>query len=133
VVATIDLGHAPAGVAATPDGAYVYVSALFEGQTVSVIDTATNQVVKTMPVGNNLPVGNGISFGVAVTPDGAYVYVAMDRVWVIETATNQVVASVLEDPSGLAVTPDGTHVYVATGQLSVIDTATEVARFDGQG
>ena len=58
--------------------------------TVSVIDTATQTVVATVPVGS-------LPCGVAVTPDGALVYVANaggDTVSVIDTATNTVVATV---------------------------------------
>ena len=58
--------------------------------TVSVIDTATNQVV-----GSPITVGAN-PLGVAVTPDGAKVYVAnagSNTVSVIDTATNQVVGS----------------------------------------
>ena len=54
--------------------------------TVSVIDTATNTVVSTIPVGS-------IPFGVGVTPDGSKVYVAnqgSNTVSVIDTATNAV-------------------------------------------
>ena len=57
---------------------------------VSVIDTATNTVMATVPVGNN-PVG------VAITPDGRYAYVAnanSGTVSVIDMATNTVGATV---------------------------------------
>ena len=62
--------------------------------TVSVIDTATNTVVATVPVGSSL-------IGVAVTPDGAFVYVTntgSGTVSVIATATNTVVAHGSGDP-----------------------------------
>lgn len=58
--------------------------------TVSVMDTATNTVTATVPVGGDLR-------GVAVTPDGQFVYVANfngDNVPVIATATNTVTATV---------------------------------------
>src|SRR6516225_7354908 len=58
--------------------------------TVSVIDTATNQVV-----GSPITVGAN-PLGVAVTPDGSNVYVtntSPNTVSVIDTATNQVVGS----------------------------------------
>ena len=96
-------------------------------QTVSVIDTATNTVVKTVAVGDN-PVG------VAVHPDGSRVYVANEyshTVSVIDTATNTVVKTVAVGvgsfPFGVTVHPDGSRVYVAnegSGGVSVIDTAT---------
>ena len=102
---------------------------------VSVIDTATNMVVATVPVG-------AVPGWVAVTPDGKYAYVTNGNagnppstVSVIDTATNMVVATVPVGlgPGALAVTPDGKHVYVTIiyvtdtsvqGAVSMIDTAT---------
>jgi YVTN family beta-propeller protein len=100
--------------------------------TISVIDTATNTVIATIPVGS-LPAG------VAVTPDGSKVYVANENgnnVSVIDTATNTVVGSPIPvggTPICVAVNPDGSKVYVtnrADNTISVIDTATNsVLRF----
>ena len=94
---------------------------------VSVIDTATNTVIATIPVG----IGQS---GVAVTPDGSKVYVALANVpfvSVIDTATNTVIATIPVgglSPFGVAVTPDGSKVYVTdssrSGHVSVIATAT---------
>jgi YVTN family beta-propeller protein len=92
---------------------------------VSVIDTATNAVVVTVPVGNN-------PYGVAGTPDGKHVYVTnsdSNNVSVIDTATNTVMATIPvgDIPYGVAGTPDGKHVYVTnsdSNNVSVIDTAT---------
>jgi YVTN family beta-propeller protein len=67
VIATIDVGDAPAGVAVTPDGATAYVANVVD-DTVSVIDTATNTVTATITV------GDGPIF-VAVSPDGTRAYV----------------------------------------------------------
>jgi YVTN family beta-propeller protein len=94
-------------------------------QTVSVIATATNTVVATVPVGI-------VPTGVAVHPAGTFVYVtnsSSDTVSVIATATNTVVATVPVGtrPIGVAVHPAGTVVYVAnraSGTVSVIATAT---------
>ena len=78
----------------------------------TVIDTATNTVTATIPVGSS-------PFGVAVTPDGAKVYVANnldDTVSLIATATNTVTATIPVGTlilCGVAVTPDGAKVYVA--------------------
>jgi YVTN family beta-propeller protein len=75
------------GVAVSPDGRKVYVA----GDPVSVIDTETNTVTATIPVGPG-------PLGVAVTPDGRKVYVAKrglsGTVSVIDTATNTVIATV---------------------------------------
>ena len=79
---------------------------------VSVIDTATNTVIATVPVGTT-------PYAVAVSPDGAQVYVAnsgSNDVSVISTATNMVTATVKvgRAPRGVAVTPDSARAYVAT-------------------
>jgi YVTN family beta-propeller protein len=82
---------------------------------VAVIDTATNRVVATVPVGSG-------PWEPAVTPDGKHVYVTnfgtgndpaiASNVSVIDTATNTVVATVPvgNEPFGVAITPDG-HAY----------------------
>jgi YVTN family beta-propeller protein len=99
VVATVPVGPSGGalGVAVTPDGAFAYVTStnIFQNNAgnVSVIDTATNVVVATIPV------GSGGAWGVAVTPDGAFAYVtSSDNVSVIDTATNTGVATI---PVGL--------------------------------
>ena len=59
-MATVPVGHYPQGVAVTRDGSRVYV-ANTNDNTMSVIDTATNLVVATVPVGHGpLAFGNFI-------------------------------------------------------------------------
>jgi YVTN family beta-propeller protein len=97
-------------------------------KTVSVIDTASNAVVATIPVG-------GIPSGVATTPDGTRAYVTNsgefdNTVSVIGTASNTVVATIPvgQGPGFVATTPDGTHAYVTSPSslsVSVIDTASD--------
>jgi YVTN family beta-propeller protein len=104
-------------------GTYAYITN-YDG-TVSVIDTATNTVTATIPVGGDL-------YGVAVNPKGTKVYVGnkMDStVSVIDTMTNTVTATVPVGlcPFGVAVNPAGTKVYSShpyDDAVSVIDTAT---------
>ncbi|PYX60268.1 MAG: hypothetical protein DMG76_03360, partial [Acidobacteria bacterium] len=105
VLATISLGtnQNPFGVAITPDGTRAYVTINFPNNVVAVIDTATNTVLATIPVG----VG---PIGVAITPDGARAYVTNDdsnTVSVIDTATNTLVATVPVGvrPVAVAITP----------------------------
>jgi len=62
----IPVGSIPLGLAVTPDGRKVYV-ANFNGNTVSVIDTATTTVT-------SIPLSE--PHDVAVSPDGSKVYVA---------------------------------------------------------
>jgi YVTN family beta-propeller protein len=71
--------------------------------TVSVIDTGTNTLIATVPVGSE-------PAGVAITPNGAFAYVTNyggSTVSVIATATNTVTATVTvgSQPLGVAVTP----------------------------
>jgi YVTN family beta-propeller protein len=87
----------------TPDGSKVYV-ANYEDNTVSVIDTATNIVNATIPVGTE-------PFGVAVTPDGSKVYVAnqvSNNVSVIATATNVLIGS----PIGVGTGPTAFGIFI---------------------
>ncbi|MGJ0394223.1 MAG: beta-propeller fold lactonase family protein [Methylocystis sp.] len=92
---------------------------------VSVIDTATNTVLGTIPVG-------ALPIGVAVAPDGSKAYIAnfsSNNVSVINTSTKTVTATVPvgATPTGVAVTPDGSKVYVAnefSNKVYVIDSAT---------
>ena len=55
----------------TPNGSYVYV-ANFSDDTVSVIRTSNNTVIKTLSVGDGPD-------GLAITPNGSYVYVTNSR------------------------------------------------------
>jgi YVTN family beta-propeller protein len=102
----------------TPDGSKVYVTNV-NSNTVSVIDTATNTVIATIPVGTTPQ-------GVAVTPDGSKVYVAnsdSNTVSVIDTATNTVSATTpvgsypvafgvfIHPPSKFAGTPGNANCY----------------------
>ncbi len=105
-------------------GTRAYV-ANYVSNDVSVIDTATNTLVATVPVGLT-------AHAVALNSEGTRAYVAnygSHDVSVIDTATNSVVATVPVGmfPRDLVVNPPGTRVYVGnynSGDLSVIDTAT---------
>ena len=97
--------------------------------TVSVIDTATNNVTATISVGC-------IPCGVAVNPMGTKVYVANsggNTTSIIDTATNTVTATIPVGvgPEKIAFSPDGKKVYVTNqgdvgipGNVFVIDTST---------
>jgi YVTN family beta-propeller protein len=109
---------------ASHTGPYAYITSNYSN-IVSVIDTATNNITATIPVGID-------PFGVAVTPDGSKVYVSnnvSNTISVIDTSTNRVIATITvgSHPHGVAVTPDGKKVYVANtfdNTTSLIDAAT---------
>ncbi len=92
--------------------------------TVTVINTANNLVVTTIPVGTG-------PFGVAVKPDGSRVYIANSgsgSVSIINAINNTVLTTVAvgAGPNGVAISPDGSRVYVTNNtanSVSVIDTA----------
>jgi YVTN family beta-propeller protein len=98
---------------------------LFKDNAVAVFDTATDSVMKTIPI----PTG---PHGLVVTPDGRWVYASSDGdsvVSVIDTTTDTVAdtINVGSTPHGLAITPDGSRVLVAgfgTDSVEAIDTGT---------
>jgi YVTN family beta-propeller protein len=132
-------GTGPLAVAVTPDGTHAYVANSGTG-TVSVIDTATNNVL-TGP-GFPIPVGTGPD-GVAVTPDGTQVYVTNAGAGTVSViATNhpptvppKVVATIPVSarsvPGAVAIAPDGAHVYVTT--LGTSTSGFNTVTLDGVG
>lgn len=146
----ITVGLAPAAMAITPDGAFVYVLNYVDGNpgtgTISVIQTSNNTVVDTIP-------GFSGPFGIAITPNGRYAYVTNfgsnnfsptgNTVSVVDLQSNTVVATITvgTQPAGVAITPDGSLAYVTNyntlylapgfnaltagpGTVSIIDTET---------
>jgi YVTN family beta-propeller protein len=135
----------PLGIAITPDGTKAYVSNA-NGNTVSVIDVATDTVIKC--VENDYaeypnchfkgPFGIAIT-PMSVTPAKAYVCNAGGKsVSVIDVATDTVIKCVENDyaeypncpfyvPIAIAITPNGSKAYVCNlaGSVSVIDVATD--------
>lgn len=102
--------------------AYVPNTGTFEdrGNTVSVIDTATDTVIATITVGD-------APNGVAITANGTRVYVAnlgSDTVSVIDTAINTVIDTVPvgNGPISVAIIPNGTSAYIT----NVIDNTISV-------
>lgn len=114
-------------LAATPALAARYAyTGNYKGDNVSVIDTATNQVV-----GAPIPAGDG-PYTMAITPNGATLLVAngiSKDVSVIDTQTKQNVATI---PIGfeagtLAITPDGKTAWATNEEADgavAIDLAT---------
>ncbi|WP_041312848.1 Ig-like domain-containing protein [Mycobacterium sp. JS623] len=117
-------GDGPSFGAISPDGTRAYVGNVNAG-TISVINTATNAVVATVPVGAS-------PYGVTLNTAGTRAYVAnlgANSVSVINTATNTVVATVPVGslPSDVALSADGAWAYVTnagSNTISVINTST---------
>lgn len=111
--------------------AQVYVSHV-DDDLVSVVDTVTNTVITTIPVGNE-------PRNLASNPAGTRIYVPNrhgDSVSVIDTNTNTVIATVtdasFDEPYAAAVTASGSEIWVAnkkgggssTGSVTIISAAT---------
>lgn len=148
----ITVGLAPAGLAITPDGQFVYVINYVNGNqgtgTISIIKTSDNTVVGNPITGFSGP------FQIAITPDGRYAYVTNfgsnnfapigTTVSVVNLQSNTIVKDIKVgiQPSGIAITPDGKLAYVTNyntlylgqnftnltagiGTVNVIDIATD--------
>ena len=94
--------------------AYAYIANRGDN-TVSAINTNTNSLVATIPV------GSGPSY-LTVSQDGKRAYVANwddNTVSVINTTNNNVVTTITAAPwtTGLAVSPDGLKLYSASSEL----------------
>ena len=108
-------------------GVYLY-AALYQLNEVQAVDTATNQVVATIPVGSN-------PLTLALAPNGKRLYVAnavSNTISVINTRTNTVIDTIATpaDPVGIVVTPNSKRIYVITGSagagdVTVIDAHTD--------
>ena len=119
--APIEVGLAPAALAISPDGAFVYVVNYVDGEpgtgTMSIIDTNSNIVVATIP-------GFSGPFAIALTPNGRYAYVTNfgsnnfapfgTTVNVVDLCTNSIIdiIEVGTQPSGIAITPNCRFAYV---------------------
>ena len=129
VTATVPVGETPGFVVISPDGRRAMIANQAAGM-ITVLDTATNEVIATIPVPAGPP--QYLSF----SPNGERVYVSIwdqartvAAVGVLDTTTNAIVATipVRTRPYLSAVTPDGQRLYVPnhdSGTISVIDTVT---------
>ncbi|HEV2782863.1 MAG TPA: PxKF domain-containing protein [Actinophytocola sp.] len=140
------LAPVPAAQAAATPTTRAYL-ANFGTNTVTVVDTTSNSVIATIPVGVR-------PFDLAVDPAGTRVYLTTngsDSVSVIDPASNTVTAAIPVGgyPWRVAVDPTGTRVYVTnifSDSVSVIDPgsntvtatipvggASEAVAFDSAG
>lgn len=142
-IATIPAGSDPEAIAITPDGKHAYVTSITCGQllcsgpenppqlaSVEVIDTASNSLNATITIGNlpTVQTPGALLSGIAISPDGTRAYVSNgqgNQIWVIDTASNQVVAAILTTELGfvgVSISPDGSRLYAGSiGNPSVVD------------
>jgi YVTN family beta-propeller protein len=98
---------------------------LFGDKAIAVLDTATQKVLKTIPV--------TAPDGLVITPNGKKVYVSSTDSGVVDviSTTSDTVTSAIDvgaQPAGLSITPDGRQVIVSVGganEAAVIDTTTD--------
>ncbi len=111
----------------SPTGNRVYVADSYPSGILSVLNTTSQSVVNSLPLG-------GHPKGIAISPDGNRLYVTKrdsGLVSVINTNTYEVVATIPVGlnswPVGVAVSPNGSRVYVANHlsmSVSVINAVT---------
>lgn len=127
VVARIDVGLRPRGLAVTRDGATLFVTNELD-HSVSIVDKAQRAVRGTiaMPRDDDLPMG------IAVAPNGGRIYVTTGRggtLLAFDAVTRELVGEtrVGARPWGVALSPDGRRAYTANGpsnDVAVVDTET---------
>ncbi len=148
MIAKIAAGSGPEAIAITPDGKSAYVTSITCSApscpdnppplaSVEVIDTSSNSLTATITIGNlpTVQTPGVLLSGIAISSNGTRVYVSNvegNQIWVIDTASNQVVATI---PTavlgfvGMSISPDGGRLYAASvgnpSVVDVIDTKTE--------
>jgi DNA-binding beta-propeller fold protein YncE len=107
----------------SPDGSKLYVVRDYSGQ-VQIRSTSTLALLQTIAT----PSTNGGFGSVTFTPDGSRAYITGWGITVLDTATDQVVATFSAGfCANLALTPDGSRVYCSDGWQGAVygfDTAT---------
>jgi PQQ-dependent catabolism-associated beta-propeller protein len=99
-----------------------------KGNSISIIDGETLELIETVPVGNR-------PRGIALSSDGRYLYICAsddDTIQVMDTETREILHHLPSgpDPELLVVSPDNTMIYVANeddNMVTVIDIANQVA------
>ncbi|HEX4830530.1 MAG TPA: hypothetical protein VH478_05495 [Trebonia sp.] len=125
----INVGMFPEALAVTPDGSQLWVAntgprtSPSEPTSVSVIATATNKVIATLPL-------KGAPSQVAFSPDGSRAYVVTaNGLFTYSVRSRHVICETtgLGDPRSAAVAPGGRSVYVTDTQdnaIKVVSTSS---------
>ena len=112
MVATVTVGNNPEGVAVTPDGKHAYVTN-FGSNNVTVVRTATNTVVATIPVG-----AEPLAVGVIPPPGVPFLAFSARLAITFGAAPNQDSFN-LHSPITLSSTAPGLHPHRDPVTLSV--------------
>ena len=115
-----------AGFMASPASAYMVYVSNEKDNTVTVVDSTTMEVVKTINVGQR-------PRGITISHDGKLIYLCAsddDTIEIIDTATHEIVGSLPSgpDPELFVLSPDGKTLYVANEDdnlVTVIDLESE--------
>ena len=147
-IATIPLGKRPRGIAASPDGKFLYVALSGSPNAgpgvdektlpppdrsadgIGVVDLDAGKLLKVLPSGPDPE-------QLAVSHDGTRVFIANEdagKASVVDVASGQIVETfkIGDEPEGVSVEPSGTRVWVTSeedGAVFVIDlTAHKVVK-----
>lgn len=125
----VHVGAQPVHMVASPDGRYIFVTN-FSGSSVSVVDTLTWNVARTIQT-------PAAPHGIVISPDGRYAYVACylgAAVAIIDIARQALVGKItlppLTRPYGLSISRDGHYLYASdnfSGRLFTLNTLTRRA------
>jgi YVTN family beta-propeller protein len=126
-IKTVKVGRRPRSIAFLPNGSRAYVTCENDGAVV-LMDVTQHEVMHPIPIGQP---GVIKPMAALMSADGSTLYVSTGRgkqVFIIDTATNKVTASVEVGarPWGIALSPDGKTLYSANGpsnDVSVVDLA----------
>src|SRR5918994_7119121 len=82
-----------------------------KGNSISIVDGDSLEVIETVPVGNR-------PRGIALSPDGKYLYICPsddDTIEIMDTETRKILGRLPSgpDPELLDLAPDGSLIYVA--------------------
>jgi YVTN family beta-propeller protein len=115
----VAVGKGPEGIDLSPDGKELWTAHRGDGA-LSIIDTATETVVRTLTTGTKM--ANRVKF----TPDGKRVLISdppSNQVLVYDASSKELVKKIATNalPSGILIAPDGKRAYVACAGAGKID------------